>query len=55
MNAFPLIGISVVDMHPLSTIIVLPIQLVLMTDHINSVHDEQPRLGTTPGWDLRVT
>lgn len=55
MDSFALVGIGAVDMHPLSTIVVLPVQLILVADHVNSVHDQQPWLVSAPGGDLWMT
>ena len=54
-DAFAIVGISVVDSQPLSTIVVAPLLLVLLANHIDPVHDEQPGLVLAPDWNLRMT
>ena len=51
-DAFAIVGISVVDRQALSPVVIAPLLLVPLADHINPVHDEQPWLVQAPDWNL---
>jgi len=54
-DAFAIVGISVENRQPLTAIVVAPLLLVLLTNHVSPVHDQQARLVEAPDWDLGMT
>lgn len=54
-DAFACVGISVENRQPLTAIVIAPLLLVLLANHVSPVQDQQARLVEAPDWDLGMT